>query len=132
MAVNNMKKKAQSGAAISNKFTIPKKLASIDSTLKKSKDTTKSFESNKFTIPKKMQTGGAVKKTIVKVPYPKDKNMSPADSASFRSGAGGSREGDGYTGITSNPYFQKGKEAFKNTVKPKKTMKSGGKMKKKC
>jgi hypothetical protein len=63
MAVNNMKKKAQNGQAVSNKFTIPKKLASIDSTLKKSNDTTKSFESNKFTIPKKtMKSGGKMKK----------------------------------------------------------------------
>lgn len=82
-------------------------------------------------IKKKAEQGTAVKKTTVKVPYPKDRNMSPADSASFRAGAGGPREGDGYAGISSNPYFQKGKDALKNAIKPKKTMKSGGKMKKK-
>jgi hypothetical protein len=64
MDVNNMKKKAQQGAAVSNKFTITAKQAPDTMGKKPSKvDTTKSFESNKFTIPKKtMKSGGKMKK----------------------------------------------------------------------
>lgn len=63
MAVNNMKKKAQSGAAVSNKFTIAKKAPDTIGKKPSKVDTTKSFESNKFTIPKKtMKSGGKMKK----------------------------------------------------------------------
>jgi hypothetical protein len=79
MAVNNMKKKAQDGKAVSsNKFTITTKQApdklgkkvseavkQVPDTIGKKRidSTAKSFESNKFTIPKKtMKSGGKMKK----------------------------------------------------------------------
>jgi len=78
MAVNNMKKKAQNGEAVSNKFTITAKQApdrigkKVSQAVKQAPDTigkkridstAKSFESNKFTIPKKtMKSGGKMKK----------------------------------------------------------------------
>lgn len=77
---------------------------------------------------KKLQPGGSVKKRVVRVSYPKDKNMSPADSSAFRSGAGMFQPGDGYTGISSNPYFEKGKQAF--TTAKSKMKKMGGTIKK--
>lgn len=79
-------------------------------------------------IKKKLQPGGSVKKKIVRVSYPKDKNMSPADSAAFRSGAGIYQPGDGYAGISSNPYFEKGKQAF--VTAKSKIKKMGGTIKK--
>lgn len=62
--MKKMKKKAQDGSAVSNKFTISAKQAPDTIGKKPSKvDTTKSFESNKFTIPKKtMKSGGKIKK----------------------------------------------------------------------
>lgn len=84
----------------------------------------------------------AQKGKTVGVPYPKDKNMSAQDSASFRMGYGKSKGDDSYSGITSNAYFGKGQAAKKATPNKSKSgasvkkakmgcMSCGGKMKKK-
>jgi hypothetical protein len=74
-----------------------------------------------------MKNGGPTKAKKPPIPYPKDYFMEPADSAAFRAGYGQPGPGDGYAGISSNPYFKQGR----NTAKIKKGMKSGGKLKKK-
>ncbi len=81
----------------------------------------------KASLTKDKQLGATKMKGGGSIPYPKGKTMSPADSASFRAGYGQPIPGDGYAGISSNPYFKKGQAA----AKPKKTMKVGG-MVKKC
>lgn len=76
---------------------------------------------------KKMKDGGPTSKKPLRLPYPKDKNMSPQDSAAYRSGAGArdGGQGDGYAGISQNPYFEKGAAAIKKAIGKKKA-KSGG------
>ena len=86
-------------------------------------------KSAKKVAVKKMETGGSTgKKAPVKIAYPKDKGMSAQDSAAFRQGAGArdGGQGDGYAGISENPYYKKGSDAIKKVV-PKKKAKNGGK-----
>jgi hypothetical protein len=129
------KKKAQKGAAIpkstSSKPTkvMSPSLREVPGTRKQYTDKQKDSVMKALSSKKMKNGGGPVKKPSI--PYPKDYFMAPADSAAFRSGYGQMGDGDGYPGISQNPYFKKGQTAAKLAPKSKKTMKSGGKLKKK-
>jgi hypothetical protein len=126
------KKKAQKGATIP-KSTSSKPTKVMSPSLREVPGTRKQYTDKqkdsvmKALSSKKMKDGGPMKAKKPSIPYPKDYFMAPADSAAFRSGYGKPSPGDGYSGISSNPYFKKGQD----TAKIKKGMKSGGKLKKK-